>query len=272
VNDEEAVALLPRLFARVPATGHALALTWSLGLLPRPARRVTVELREGIKLHVDLADGTQSAMFSGTFEARERRELARLLRPGDVMVDVGAHIGLFTLLAASLVGPTGKVFAFEGFPANVRRLRENLALNEFTNVEVQDVVVSDRKGQASIGMQASHDTGSATAGVGALEGAPVRTVFLDDVLPEDIEVDLMKVDVEGLEASVLAGARGTLQRTRALLVELNDSALGRNQTTREAVLAAAHRAGLTRQITLGPLDATRRRLRGYDNVLLIRED
>src|SRR5215471_19195745 len=63
--------------------------------------------------------------------------VARLLEPGDVFVDGGAHVGLFTLVAARRVGPGGRVIAFEPSPANRQRLLDNVALNGFTQVDVR---------------------------------------------------------------------------------------------------------------------------------------
>jgi hypothetical protein len=72
--------------------------------------------------------------------------LERLLRPGDVFVDAGANVGFYTLLASRLVGPTGRVLAIEMMPATADILRQHVAINDCTNVELVEKALSDRAG------------------------------------------------------------------------------------------------------------------------------
>src|SRR5690348_14247261 len=82
----------------------------------------------------------------GVYERRKQAELARVLRPGTCFLDVGAHAGLYTLLAARLVGPTGSVVAIEPLPSNVRILRRHLELNRLHNVTVIEAAAGAKAG------------------------------------------------------------------------------------------------------------------------------
>ena len=84
------------------------------------------------------------------FEATERAFLNSFLRPGDVFVDVGANIGLFTLIAAAHVLPTGKVIAFEPTELTYMRLGENIRLNNFSDVDCRKIALSDHAGYLSL--------------------------------------------------------------------------------------------------------------------------
>lgn len=159
-----------------------------------------------------------------------------LLRPGDHVVDVGAHVGLLTTVLARRVGPTGRVLAFEPDPANRRRLRRALTVNGLPQVTVRDVALSDRRGAGTLlrpdgawgGFLAPDDGREAFVRgffpSSRVDRIPIQTARLDDLLADHPlpRLALVKVDVDGPELAVLRGARATLQRQRpALLVELS---------------------------------------------------
>lgn len=144
----------------------------------------------------------------GSYEIKKRRLIEQVVTEGSVMYDIGANAGFFTLLASVLVGPKGRVIAFEPLPRNLGFLKENLGLNRMTNVTVIEAAVSDHGGVASFAGGASDALGHL-----ALNGEfQVTTVSLDDLVerreiptPDDI-----KMDVEGAEMLVLAGAKSIL--------------------------------------------------------------
>jgi FkbM family methyltransferase len=140
-----------------------------------------------------------------------------------VAVDVGANIGLFTLALAKRVEPDGAVWAFEPDPANRALLQENVAANGLGDlVTVSELALTDATGQ--LFFQPSPTDASASHL--APGGIRVEAVRLDDL---DIEhVDVMKIDVEGAECSVLRGAAETLSNSRpALLLECAERNLSR---------------------------------------------
>jgi FkbM family methyltransferase len=144
----------------------------------------------------------------GSYEHHKRREFERMVAKGSVVFDVGANAGFYTLLASVLVGPLGKVFAFEPLPQNLVYLKEHLRINGIKNVSVIDAAVADCAGVAHF------DEGPTLAmGHLAADGSfTVNTVSLDQMfrtgkLPPP---DCIKIDVEGAEADVLLGAKSLL--------------------------------------------------------------
>ncbi len=165
------------------------------------------------------------------WDVRELRFLRRFLQPGMTFIDLGAHHGLYSVLASALVGPRGRVLAFEPTPSIVRRLRWHVRLNGGRNVEVFAAAVGAKKSTVTLFVPTRGvDTISSLRPPGRTD-APVQRievelVSLDDVLAERhlIEVDLIKLDVEGAEPQVLDGAVQLLARQRALwLFEALDS-------------------------------------------------
>ncbi len=167
-------------------------------------------------------------MLYGIFEVATLRLMHRLVRPGHVVVDVGANIGYHTLTLSRLVGPNGKVLAFEPHPVTRARLEANLAANDCHNVNVFPIALSDREGAGKLfepTETAAHGQSSLRAR-GEWRAVDCRTAPLDALLSDLPRLDLIKIDVEGAEGLVLAGAREILQRFRPhVIIERNDEAL-----------------------------------------------
>lgn len=152
--------------------------------------------------------------------------LGKFCRPGSTAIDAGANIGQWSLPMARLVGPSGRLFAFEPMPRASGSLRKTFRVNGFRHAEAYPLALSDVEGRATLHM-ASSATGIVDSGVSSLERqAPgstpieVQTVTLDEFLKdhEIPPISFIKIDVEGHEARVLAGARLTLRRHRPALV------------------------------------------------------
>jgi FkbM family methyltransferase len=145
--------------------------------------------------------------------------LQSYLRPGDVFVDVGANVGRHTLCAARCVGPEGSVVSFEPHPRVFGYLTENIGLNGFQNVTAHNAAVGDSEGEVHISDAQDHDTNTvATDGNGI--ATPVHR--LDDVVPPDLPVRMLKIDAEGYEKFVLDGAPRVLQRTDCIFIEVGN--------------------------------------------------
>ena len=184
----------------------------------------------GSRLCVDLS--REKYYWLGTHEPLVQRTLTRAIRPGGVVFDVGAHIGFFSLLAAKRTGTTGRVIAFEPFEPNVARLRTAVTANAITNIESYCLAMSDHAGEESFAL---HD--SSLEGL-LLDGAAlpsthtsvvmVRTATIDTLVGGGIPApDLIKIDVEGAEGRVIAGARETLAAHKpALLIEIHSDEAG----------------------------------------------
>jgi FkbM family methyltransferase len=197
-------------------------------------KRTTVEIRKW-SLRILLPPrwkGVEKLIF--VFRENYEAELAfleRALSPGNTFVDVGANLGIYALVASRIVGPSGRVIAFEPSQQSFFLLKENVALNSFTNVQIYRVAVSDRTGKAFLYHGA--DPGENSLGkdprLGS-EGEEVETQSLDNALGQaSVErVDLIKMDVEGAEELVVRGANKIVASHKpAIIFEVNQEASAR---------------------------------------------
>jgi FkbM family methyltransferase len=183
-----------------------------------------------------------------------QRDLAALLQsclaPDAVVADVGAHIGVVTVLLAGLC-PKGHVFAFEPAAENRAHLMANIGANTLDNVTVQGVAVFDLDGEICLEYDAGFPGGSHVGGA----GATVPSVRFDTWAGQTgiDRLDLVKLDVEGVELAVLDGAAETLRRLRPILVvECNPVALRRFGGTGYAALLRRLRALCSSVGVIGP--------------------
>lgn len=181
---------------------------------------------EGIWL--ELNPRTGQSYLRGEAEAASQKVLSNRLRPGMVFYDLGANIGLFSLLASRIVGPSGKVVSFEPDPQIAARLRGNIARNGFTNVTVVESGLWSASGVANF---LPADASSPDRGTGKVVSAqsattaPVRCVALDDFIRDSPPPDAIKCDVEGAEMEVLRGGENLLRTVRPwILCEMHSAA------------------------------------------------
>jgi FkbM family methyltransferase len=165
----------------------------------------------------------------GTYESAVQNALTQTLRPGAVFYDVGANGGFFSLLAASVVGPRGKVVSFEPHPETARLLARQMYINGMQQVDVVIAAVSNEVGMA----QFDDDTVSVMAGLTDIHPNSssrfkiwVKTTTIDEEVQKRAPPDVIKIDVEGAELRVLQGAQRLLHEKRpVLLVELHSPEL-----------------------------------------------
>jgi FkbM family methyltransferase len=164
------------------------------------------------------------------FEKKELHFVETLLRPGMTVLDVGAHHGLYTLLASKCVGRKGRVISFEASPRECRRLQKHVSLNRCTNVLIEPCAIGSEHGSADFFVvDGACDWGNSLRAPAVSEpthklGVEVRSI--DDVLLElgIFKVDFIKLDIEGAELSALQGAVRLLRRPSrpAILAEVQD--------------------------------------------------
>jgi FkbM family methyltransferase len=236
--------------AAYPLVGYPLLLCWLKGWLPVPQADVQARLKDGRLLQFCLSDRTQRTMWLGLFEPAETRLVSGLLQPGDVFVDVGAHVGWFTTIAARRVGPGGQVLACEPYPENAAALRTNLALNGVHNVLLVESALGDRPG--TLRLRKGSDSGGVTALEWSAGGeADVPMITLDEMASSVAEIRLLKIDVEGWESHVLRGAAGTLRRSGYVLIEINRPALEEAGSSPGELLDLLRSTGFTSFVTVG---------------------
>jgi len=152
----------------------------------------------------------------GTYEYDKRIAFEKGIKPGDVFYDIGANVGYYSLMAARLSEPNGKVVAFEPLPRNIAYIHKHIAINKLgQRIKVIEAAVSDKNGKAFFNLSSSTSKGH-IAGEGELE---VRTVSLDELVESGAipTPDVMKIDVEGAEADVLLGAHKILSTRHPLI-------------------------------------------------------
>ncbi|MCS6835344.1 MAG: FkbM family methyltransferase [Anaerolineae bacterium] len=231
--------LYRKTLKRIPSAHRAVHWLLSHTLIP------TLEKVRGFQTMPDDPFWFRLELLTQTHEAETHQVARRLLRPGMVALDVGAHVGYYARLFSQAVGPQGRVLAFEPHPRNFHVLQRNL--RSCSNVEALALAVGETQGSAQLHdylmMSASgslnyderlRETQQAAIRVGDL--APrmkdfepqvytVPVVPLDDVLDERSiqRVDLIKMDIEGAELGALRGLQRTLQRSPdlALIMEYN---------------------------------------------------
>lgn len=190
---------------------------------------VIVTTRHGFKLRTHLNDWLGQYVFlTGTYEPDTARLFETLVHPGSTVLDVGANIGFFSLLSASLARNGGRVLAFEPAPRARSRLEENIALNNLRTVEVHSFCASNTAGSVTLyegpeehtGISSMRPLGGETAAI------EVAARAIDDLLPSLTAVRLVKIDVEGAELLALEGMRQLVDRDRPfLIIEVTDSYL-----------------------------------------------
>ena len=192
----------------------------------------------------DLSSAVQREMHgaldaNGFHEPETTVLIASVLKPGDTFIDVGAHVGYFSVLAASLVGAGGQVVSFEPEPGNYAQLIEHIRLNGLTQVLPIHCALGAQEGVLDLHINADNDGGHALWDVrlhpsnersrATPRSHPVFVATLDRVLGAvgPGRVKAIKIDVEGNEHAVLRGARHTLETHRVpfVIAEVNRTGL-----------------------------------------------
>jgi len=199
--------------------------------LPRGKSEVLVNsyrLAMRVKRTGSFADVGAALLLDGKYEPQTTELFKKLVKPGMRVIDIGANIGYFTLLASKLVGGKGKVWAFEPEKDNFQDLRDNVKLNGYSNVELWQKAVGDEDSKARPYL--AKDSGGHSLipnrYVSDKKTVEVDIVKLDSVIHG--RVDIIKSDTKGNELAVLRGAEKLLRRNKdvKLFVEFHLNAFG----------------------------------------------
>lgn len=184
------------------------------GQVPDLDRTVSVDTEWG-PLFIDASDEVIRPAIAehGVWEPGETALLLGWLAPGMTFVDIGAHVGYYTVLAARRVSPGGLVFAFEPSPRNYELLLANVWRNELTNVVCFPWAVSDHMGFLDLFLD-ERNTGDNRLFQGDRgPGVRVRAVALDTLPSIRPPIDVVKIDVQGAEEAVIEGMKHLLSRS-----------------------------------------------------------
>ena len=175
----------------------------------------------GNKLFLSKKGLALSISHYGTYEELESKIMEEKIEMGNIVVDVGANIGLHTLNMARIVGNTGQVFAFEPDPSNFEILKKNVKINNYKNIILEQKAVGDKHGRTTL-YQSDHpgkhrifpQTEQAKSEI------QVELTNLDNYFDSDMidKINFIKIDVEGLEFSVLKGMKNILKNSKKIKI------------------------------------------------------
>jgi len=188
-------------------------------------RKGRVKTKEGFDLILDRNDFilSRALAIDKEWELEETNLFKKEVKKGMNVIDIGSHIGYFTVLFSKLVGEKGKVFAFEPFPRSFEILKQNLVLNNLNNVKLSNEGISNYSGKGELFLQTNEGSVDNRMYEEALvkildydrKSIIVRTKKLDEIEFED-KIDFIKMDVQGYESQIIEGAKKMLRESTNL--------------------------------------------------------
>lgn len=177
---------------------------------------------EGLKLYIDKGDNTisQQLVQNGKWEEFETEIFKKNIKEGDVVIDIGAHIGYYTLIAAKKVGVNGWVYAFEPDPRNFMLLEKNVHVNNLKNVVLVNKAVTDKTGSAKLFLSKTN-TGDHRifSNESDRQSVNISTTTLEDFFNKrSHRVDMIKIDIQGSEMYAFKGALKLIEKNKHMVV------------------------------------------------------
>jgi FkbM family methyltransferase len=174
---------------------------------------------DGLTFYLNPKDGylTQVVLSYGTYEPEETRVFRSKCRPGDTVIDVGANVGWYTIIASKFVGNNGRVIAFEPEPENFAILKRNVLANGCDNVTLEQKALSNAAGELTLYLDEANKGRHSTVLDWKGKTIKVEALRLDDYLENRFKkVDFVKIDVEGAEPMVLEGMKRAVESNPAI--------------------------------------------------------
>jgi len=246
----------------------------------RLPRRMIMELDDSLRLCCDLDEWLQRWLYCYGLDAdRDLAVLRDVLRPGDRFVDVGANIGVCSLIGSKAVGDTGTVYAVEPVSSTRALLEANLTLNNVKNVTVVPLAFTDHDGDVTCYASTNGNLGASSLSNQGLDGVPetVRARALDGLIADGVirGCDVLKIDIEGAELLALRGMQRLLREKppRAVMIEVSERLLQHFGSAPRDLIAffvpygyVWHRATTSGLEPLSDLD-----VRGHQNLWAVRQ-
>ncbi len=212
-----------------------------------------IQLKNGIILDLNIGDWVQENLFFlGEYEDAELKFTEKSLNPGDVFLDIGANIGLYSLYAFKSVGNSGRVISFEPLKVNFNTLSHNVSINNARNIVLENIGISDREGEIEI----LYDEHEANLGMASSylsdysHSQKIATISIDQYMDRNPveKVDFIKIDIEGGEYQALLGMKNTLiKHSPILLIEINEEVLSRTPHNEKDILMFLKDLGYEKQ-------------------------
>ena len=196
-------------------------------MLKKPSGSTIIHTRFGFKIKIDpdFDENIEKVIYErGVYELGTVKLIQSLLKSGDLFIDVGANIGFLSMVGAVSVGKKGEVIAFEPVPSTYAILKENKSLNKMNNLQLNSFALGSKNENVLI-YEETNNRGGASIAIKRSEndGIPVEVKRLDELIL-DRPVQLIKIDVEGLELEVLKGGEQLIRKDHpALIVEYSES-------------------------------------------------
>jgi FkbM family methyltransferase len=165
--------------------------------------------------------GVELSLFqTGTYEKGTLYFIASCLNRDDCFIDIGANSGLMSIFASQCVGNSGKILAFEAHPETHELLQENIQLNHIENIDTFNFALGNETGKATIYDNWNVNRGGASLVIHSENstGFEVDVKTLDEVIQNDFQPKMIKIDVEGFEFQVLKGATNTIKNCKPILI------------------------------------------------------
>ena len=173
---------------------------------------------DGCKLLLDKTDRRGFTIY-GNSEEGKTSYLKKIIIPGQIVVDVGASIGIYSILLAKWVDKQGHVFAFEPAPDNVKLLRKTIKLNQFDNITVTQKAISDKPGIASFYLVDGISAHSLVDYGSSIDKIDVEVESLDNFFQGyEKSIDFIKIDAEGYDFKVILGMQNIISKTQNLKI------------------------------------------------------
>lgn len=178
---------------------------------------------KGYKIKVDLR--AQKAYWLGTYEPEIKSILKKIIKKSDIVYDVGAHLGYFSLMSSVFCGKQGQVFCFEPNPENFEIIQKNIELNKIENIFPVKLAITNKKGKISFQKTNSSSQGHVIGSLGETDFdkkniIEVKSNTIDNFCLTELNPcpDIIKIDVEGEELNVFKGMRQVLEKVKPIVV------------------------------------------------------
>lgn len=212
--------------------GHGIGRNKAVGTIFNYLKSSLKEDHILIDGHIMYLDKQDSLCLSinNIYEKFETDLVKQEIKKGDVVIDIGANIGYYTLIFAKLVGNTGKVFAFEPDPTNFQLLKKNIEANGYTNVILEQKALSNKEGKVTLALSKQNTAGHhiISEQQDSKNSIQVDAIIADNYFKNfEHKINFIKMDVEGAESIVLGGMTNMLRNNTELkmMVEYNPDAI-----------------------------------------------
>ena len=228
--DSKFLHLISRFLLSISSTRFYKILVYTGKCILPKGEKVYID-NHGLKMGVDLSKALEHGILLNVSEPHVTSNLLSVVRKGDVVIDVGAYIGAYTLLAARHAGSNGNVISFEPNPQSYSRLIRNIELNGFTNVKAVNCAVGDESTVKNFKINSFLSNIDSSRQSSTL----VKMVTLDSIIRGNgvSSVKLIKIDVEGYEYNVLKGLAASFKKhiVKNLIIEVHPTLMPNYQTS-----------------------------------------